>query len=118
MRLWAYAITTQIPLSGNNKGSKGKKTGWSSGHRIDHLQAESWATASVFSYAQALRRLVGVWTREEAIIGLNRVSTFVSQQAAEKEIVDRGDTWPYSGAPRVAQQLLTLFVYPVRIRGP
>jgi ATPase family associated with various cellular activities (AAA) len=113
IELWEYARSTQIPLivDGKNSGS-----GWRSGHRIDHLYAESWATASVFSYAQALRRLVGLCTREEALTGLNRISPFPSKEAAEEKIVERGDTWPYgeSSTLGVAQQLLTLFVNPVR----
>jgi ATPase family protein associated with various cellular activities (AAA) len=113
--LWKYARTTQIPI-----GDDEKSIGWSSGHRIDHLYAESWATASVFSYAQALRRLVGTWTRDEALIGLNQVSTFPTVEAAHAQIIERGDTWPYKASPvsDVAQQLVTLFVNPTRKAEP
>jgi hypothetical protein len=114
MQLFNYARSTQIPLA-----DEAKKIGWSSGHRIEQLHAESWATASVYSYAQALRRLIGVWTREEAVKSLNRLSTFLTTDEADTEILNRGDTWPYSKlAVReqsgVAEQLLTLFVNPTR----
>ncbi len=90
MQLFNYARSKQIPLENN-----AKKIGWSSGHRVEQLHAESWATASVYSYAQSLRRLVGVWTREEAVKGLNRLSTFLTTDEADKEVLERGDTWPY-----------------------
>ncbi len=113
MKLWEYAVTTQIPLLADNKGSKGKKIGWSSGHRIDHLYAESWATASVFSYAQALRRLLGVWTREAAGKSLRQVVTLVSESAALEGIRKRGDTWPAkASSEKVADQLISQFVNP------
>lgn len=115
IQLWNYALVTQIQLPAKGKKSTGgKNIGWSSGHRIDHPDAEGWATASVFSYAQALRRLIGVWTREEAVKELNRVSTFATTDEADQKIVERGDTWPYPGSPAVAEQLVTLFVNPAR----
>src|SRR5262249_1042583 len=53
--LWRYAISTRIPSPDNHMVSF-----WSSGHRVNNPgKAESWATASVFSYAQSLRRLIG-----------------------------------------------------------
>jgi hypothetical protein len=116
MDLWNYAEVTQIRLPAREKKSRDlKDIGWSSGHRIgaDHPEAEGWATASVFAYAQALRRLIGVWTREEAVTGLNRVSAFLTAEAGQK-IAERGDTWSYPGTAGVAQQLVTLFVNPTQ----
>jgi len=108
-----YADATYISLPDENLAASRKNLGWSSGHRVDHPDAEGWATASVFSYAQALRRLVGEWTREEAVKGLNRITTH-SKAKANKEIGNRGDTWSFSGELPVSDQLVTLFVNPAR----
>src|SRR5262249_3503809 len=54
IRLWQYATSTQAKTASGGLA-------WSSGHRIKPGR-ESWATASVFEFAQALRRLVGIWT--------------------------------------------------------
>lgn len=118
--LWKYALTTQIPLSVHNTSRLEEKTiGWSSGHRLEHRYAESWATASVFSYAQALRRLIGVWTREKALTNLNQIRTFSSTEDADKSIVERGATWRLSNSRTigVAEELTTLFVNPTRRVG-
>src|ERR1019366_613809 len=51
VHLWQYATSTQT--------KRGKEAlAWSSGHR-NKPALESWATASVFAYAQSWRRLVG-----------------------------------------------------------
>ncbi len=114
--LWGYAQQTQLQLSSDNGRSPMlKDIGWSSGHRIDEdrQDPEGWATASVFSYAQALRRLIGMWTRDEAVSGLNRVSAFLTAEAGEK-IAERGESWSHSEKPGAGEQLMTLFVNPVR----
>jgi hypothetical protein len=64
--LLRYADSTKIPISAADK-----VVGWCSGHRTNVTSPESWATASVFSYVQELRRLVGIWCREEALSALN-----------------------------------------------
>jgi ATPase family protein associated with various cellular activities (AAA) len=113
--LWNYAQETQLQLpSSKVESAILKDIGWSSGHRIDEdrREPEGWATASVFAYAQALRRLLGVWTRDEAITGLNRVSAFLTAEAGEK-IDERGASWSQSLLPSVGEQLVTLFVNPV-----
>ncbi len=103
-----YAENTKIGLPEG-------EIGWSSGHRRNAAQAEGWATASVFSFLQALRRLVGIWTRDAALEGLNQISHEWTPEKAEAAIAQRGDTWS-SGDP-VSQQLLTGFVHPVRRGG-
>jgi hypothetical protein len=109
MDLWRYANLTKIPLS-----LPGKGVGWCSGHRTNFTAPESWATASVFSYAQALRRLVGIWCREEALRSLNTPqSQFSSEQAAE-EMISRGKTWDMNKTP-VSELLQTMFINPVRM---
>jgi SpoVK/Ycf46/Vps4 family AAA+-type ATPase len=75
-------------------------------------EPESWATASVFSYAQALRRLVGIWCREEALKSFSKPQKKLTPDEAEKEISSRGKTWG-SHTP-VAEQLWTMFINPVR----
>jgi hypothetical protein len=113
MTLWRYAMTTPIPLLQPGPTMEGTRLGWSSGHRIDHVYAESWATASVFSYAQSLRRLLGVWTREVAGRELRQVVVSGPETKGLTEIADRGETWPpMSTTEKVAEQLLSLFVRP------
>lgn len=63
VQLWQYAISAQTEHSKD-------QLAWSSGHR-NKPALESWATASVFAYAQSWRRLLGIWTREEALGSLN-----------------------------------------------
>jgi hypothetical protein len=110
MDLWHYAVSTQIPIP-----SDGKIVGWSSGHRINNPgEAESWATASVFSYAQSLRRLVGIWCREEALKNLSRPQKQRTREEAAKEMVSRGKTWGANKTP-VSEQLWTMFINPVRM---
>jgi ATPase family associated with various cellular activities (AAA) len=111
MRLWRYATLTQIPLA-----DAAKKLGWSSGHRVIRKDPESWATASVFSYAESLRRLVGIWTRERAGSELHVSTARRFGTEALRELQDRGNTW----SPRdrsAAVQLITAFVNPVVSSG-
>jgi ATPase family associated with various cellular activities (AAA) len=109
MNLWRYAESTKIPAQANDK-----VFGWSSGHRISNPgEAESWATASVFSYAQALRRLVGIWCREEALKNLSRPQKKLTPQEAENEIASRGRTWGSNRTP-VSERLWEMFINPVR----
>jgi ATPase family associated with various cellular activities (AAA) len=109
MDLWRYAETTKIPALTDEK-----VFGWSSGHRISNPgEAESWATASVFSYAQTLRRLVGIWCREEALKNLSKPQKKLTPEEAEKEIASRGKTWGANKTP-VSERLWTMFINPVR----
>lgn len=108
MDLWRYADSTKIPLE---LGSK--EVGWCSGHRTNVTAPESWATASVFSYAQALRRLIGIWSREEAQNNLNAPRTSLPPDKAAEEIITRGRTWGTSKTP-VSERLWTMFINPVR----
>jgi hypothetical protein len=110
MDLWRYAVSTQIPLSSDEK-----VVGWSSGHRISNPEtAESWATASVFSYAQSLRRLIGIWCRDEALKALSKPQKQRTQKEAIEELTDRGRTW-HGKHFSVSEQLWTLFINPVRM---
>ena len=109
--LWRYADSTKIPSSPSDKGF-----GWCSGHRTNVTSAESWATASVFQYVQALRRLFGIWCREEALSCLNTPRSRRKPAEAAKDIADRGKTWGMNRTT-VSEQLSTLFVNPVRMHA-
>lgn len=110
MDLWRYADSTKMPMS---LAPGGKEIGWCSGHRTNVTEPESWATASVFSYAQALRRLIGIWCRDEALTSRKTPRTSRSPEKAAKDIVDRGKTWGENKTP-VFEQLWTMFINPVR----
>lgn len=112
MDLWRYAESTKIPLLITPGG---KEVGWCSGHRTNVTDPESWATASVFSYAQALRRLVGIWCREEALGNRKAPRNRRNRAEAEKEIVARGESWRVNRTP-VSDRLWTMFINPVRMR--
>jgi ATPase family protein associated with various cellular activities (AAA) len=111
MDLWRYADSTKIPLSPDGKAVG---WGWCSGHRTNVTSPESWATASVFSYAQALRRLIGIWCREEALSSLNTPRSRQSSKEAAEEIAARGKTWGANRVP-VSELLWTMFINPVRM---
>ncbi|HTG43206.1 MAG TPA: ATP-binding protein [Verrucomicrobiae bacterium] len=111
LKLWHYAKSTQIPLSGDDN-----LFGWSSGHRANRKDAESWATASVFDFSQGLRCLIGIWAREKACEELKVSSGVAASVSAVEKLAERGDTWS-NGSQTVATQLMTLFVNPVRLFG-
>jgi len=105
--LWRHVDKTAIRLS------EGKRAvGWCSGHRTDVREAEGWATASVFAFAQALRRLVGIWTREEAAGGLPVTRPPVAASQARDKLAERGETWGRD-QQSVARQLSTMFINPI-----
>ncbi|MFZ3214013.1 MAG: ATP-binding protein [Terriglobales bacterium] len=109
MDLWRYADSTKIPLPHSGKG-----IGWCSGHRTNVTDPESWATASVFSYAQALRRLMGIWCREEALGSLNAPRRRLSPEKAAGQMAFRGKSWG-TNKVSVSEQLWTTFINPVRM---
>lgn len=90
IKLWQYARSTQVPL---DDLLKPKAVGWSSGHRTGKRDPESWATASVFLYAQHLRQLVGIWAREEALSTLPKRISYSTPEEAEAELTTRTQTW-------------------------
>jgi hypothetical protein len=120
MDLWRYADSTKIDLRQYYDSktmsplSARKEYGWCSGHRTNVTQPESWASASVFSYAQALRRLIGIWCNEEALAIRKTPRTRYTRTRAEEEIVDRGKTWG-EDKPPVSEQLWTMFINPVQM---
>ncbi len=125
MNLWRHACSTKIDLSRyaelverkRELGPTGKEIGWCSGHRINFTDPESWATASVFSYGQSLRRLVGIWCREDAFNSFKTPQTQLKPADAAKEIVRRGRTWGSSRAP-VSEVLWTTSINPAKMHEP
>lgn len=107
LALWRYAVSTQIPLREEGQ------IAWSSGHRANHKEPESWATASVFSFSHCLRRLIGIWTRESVAEELKVIRTHTSPNEAVQTLLKRGATWG-SLEKSAANQLITLFVNPVQ----
>ncbi len=119
MDLWRYADSTKMdlwqPVDPINKPSRAtnKDVGWCSGHRTNVTHPESWATASVFSYAQALRRLIGIWSREEALSSLNTPQNRLDPEAATDRLAKRGETWGINKIS-ISERLQTMFVNPVK----
>ena len=111
LELLRYSKATRIPLAGDSE-----IFGWSSGHRANRKDAESWATASVYSFSQGLRQLMGIWTREAAAEQLRVNSSRQSTKDAIADLSKRGDTWTKDGST-AACQLMTLYVNPVRFFG-
>lgn len=102
IKLWEYAKFTQAPLDASRK-----LLGWSSGHRIHKPNPESWATASVFEYAQCLRQLVGIWAREEALSTLNYKRTYASVSEADDVLLSRSQIWTEQN---LADRLRSMFI--------
>jgi hypothetical protein len=115
--LWKYADSTKVNLS--DTPSDSSAVGWCSGHRLNQTRPESWATASVFAFAQAYRRLLGFWTRESAAADLNVVKPRL-ERAPDDVLKQRGDTWkvPFGDQRSVTEQLYTLFINPVLRKRP
>jgi hypothetical protein len=87
---------------------------WSSGHRLNRTVAESWATASVFEFAQSFRRLIGIWTREIALEELPAAAS-ESVSSGLKILRARGKTWTRGEA--FADQVESLFVNPQNVHS-
>jgi len=111
VKLWEYAQSIQVAIPG-----KSKALAWSSGHRTNNANVESWATASVFAYAQYLRRLVGIWTREEALTRLPRRNSFTSSASASKAFEERTRTWTSNNV--LTDKLKSLFITPAVDKSP
>lgn len=86
--------------------------GWCSGHHPHRTRPESWATASVYRYLQALRRLTGVWSREDAA-GELRARTATKGDVPRAEL---GRTWN-AGYGSAGAQLSTIFLNPLLADG-
>jgi hypothetical protein len=108
LKAWHYARETQMVLQG------GVAVGWRSGHHPHRVQAEGWATASVFSYLQCLRRVIGVWTRDTAAEELEvRPPRYESPDKAAEVLAARGQTWTSGERWSAGEQLSALFLHPI-----
>ena len=109
-KLREYAEMTQV-----RHQDEADAVGWSSGHRPAESEPEGWATASVFSFLQAYRRLLGVLTRRDALKALHGPALERIENPV-KELAERGDTWsPHGKRSMVADDLITLFINPVQM---
>jgi hypothetical protein len=109
MMAWSYARETALALSDD-----GSAVGWCSGHHPHRVFAEGWATAMTFSFLQCLRRLLGIWTREEAGRALGvRQPEYATPRDAVSALEIRGDTWAAQGQWSAGEQLAALFLHPV-----
>jgi hypothetical protein len=106
VQLWQYATMTQTVIEEN------KRLVWSSGHRTNQPYPESWATASVFAYAQMLRRLVGIWAREEALKSLDCRRTSLTRAKAQEDLSTYSKSWSQSGV-NLTELLWSMFVNPI-----
>lgn len=98
---FAMTVRRQLPTSQ-------PAYGWCSEHHPHRRSPESWATAAVYRYMQALRRLVGIWVREHV------AEVLKAREAREglATLRDMGDTWnAHHGSAGV--QLASLFVHPI-----
>jgi hypothetical protein len=85
-----------------------EEAGWSSGHHPHRTSAESWATASVYRFLHAARRLIGTWANEEAKAVLRSRRPLLDQG----DLRERGGTWSL-GRGSAGAQLSTLYVHPI-----
>src|SRR5260370_5344450 len=106
IRLWEYAQSIQIIIESPERPSV-----WSSGHRTNNVLPESWATASVFAYSQCLRRLLGIWAREEALTSLPRRSPHTLTKSPAQTFKERTRTWTSDN--ELTNQLTSLFTNPI-----
>jgi hypothetical protein len=107
-KLTAYAEMTQVQHPNISDA-----IGWSSGHRPAETKTEGWATASVFSYLQSYRRLLGILAGRDAIRALPSPPLAKHSEAMDL-LIDRGETWPAPGLrSSVAEDLISLFINPI-----
>jgi hypothetical protein len=120
VKLWRYADATKTNLidggerDGLPEGSyELRKFGWSSGHRTNQLHPESWTTASVFDYAQSLRRLIGLWAKDEALASLRHSRPYPKSQTALKELDERTNVWHRSAG--LTDRICSMFINPANL---
>ncbi len=87
-------------------GNEPEAWGWSSGHHPHRTHPEAWATASVYRFAEAFRRLVGYWANEEAKTLLGARTSVDGPHTLNK----RGGTWDI-GYGSAGSQLVTGYVH-------
>lgn len=103
---YARAAAMELPVAG--------AVGWSSGHHPHRTKPEAWATASVFSYLQHLRCIIGYWAAEEARGSLNARPPGGDELGDTDILETRGVTWQRGDTPTVGQQMSMLFLHPIK----
>lgn len=84
--------------------------GWSSGHHPHRDSPECWATASVYRFGQALRRLFGMWSSASAKAALD-----ARRPTGDlADLGDRGETWNL-GKGTAGVILATTYVHPTSL---
>jgi ATPase family associated with various cellular activities (AAA) len=107
---WEFARAAAQPLVVGRPG-----VGWVSGHHPHRTEPEGWATASVFSFIQRYRRLLGAYTREAAANELGvRPPQFSSPEKALERLAERGRTWTGGKGWSAGEQIAALFLHPVK----
>jgi hypothetical protein len=111
IQAWYHARDTALALEDHGLG-------WCSGHHPHSKRPEAWATASVFSYLQNLRCLIGYWTAEEAKRDLSvKLSvSAVTAKAGRELIEERGNTWHRTDTHTVGRQFAMLFLNPIEAK--
>lgn len=91
---------------------------WSSGHQINKPYPESWATASVYSFYQQMRKLIGYWTKNEVINNLKKPNINIARPNDPlKKIVERGSVWQFNGnLIQPNEHIMTSFVNPILLK--
>lgn len=115
---WEYARRTAVPLS-TTAALGDEAVGWCSGHHPHRTYPEGWATAVTFSFLQCFRRLIGMWTRDEAARELGvRPARHETRAKALGELAGRGRTWTGGERWSAGEQLAALFLHPVDALTP
>jgi hypothetical protein len=106
---WHFVRRSAQPLSAGPP-----RVGWSSEHHPQRTKPEGWATASVFTFVQRFRRLLGAYTREVAALQLGaRPSKYAAQGEGEAKLAERGETWTGGKDWTAGEQLAALFLHPL-----
>jgi hypothetical protein len=109
LKAFGYARATAINLNHES-------IAWCSGHHPHRTAPEGWATASVFSFLQNLRCLVGQWTSDTASADLHvRRPRYAKHGEALDKLRERGDTWTKHGEVTVGRQLAAMFLHPILV---
>jgi hypothetical protein len=114
LKAWNHLRQTAVQLNGD-----GTAVGWRSGHHPHRVYPEGWATAAAFSFVQCLRRLLGMWTHDEAARALGvRATRHESRRKAIEELAERGQTWTGGTRWSAGEQVAALFLHPVMATAP
>jgi DNA polymerase III delta prime subunit len=104
---WHHARDTRVPLD-----DEGSAYGWSSGHHVFRQAPEAWATASVYSFGQMLRCILGHFAVDAASEQVRIRRPKEADPASARDLLrQRGQTFALDGWT-VARQLSSMFMHP------